>query len=276
VAGPSDPPPEPSGRGAILAAGGLAAAAWLGLWWVMLRPASGLAGGLVPLGLIVLATILALQLARARAEAAALRAELAALRTRAARATQDRAARRDAPDAEAEAEAEAQPDLPLGNDPGEDLPLPDLIRALHFPETEDDREGLRAMARALKDPRAGQVVQAAQDMLTLLSQHGLYVDDFTPDDPGPAAWRAAAAGDTAGAAALGRLGDAAPVDACRDKLRADAVYRDTAHHFLRRFDQLLADRAHQMTDEALEALAATRSARAFRLIGTAADIFGEA
>ena len=80
-----------------------------------------------------------------------------------------------APKRTAESE-EDQGLLALGT-PAEELspPLPteDFIRALHFPETAEDEEGFTALRRALRDRRTAQIVQASQDVLTLLSQDGI-------------------------------------------------------------------------------------------------------
>lgn len=159
---------------------------------------------------------------------------------------------------------------PGGN---EDLSLPDLIRALHFPETPDDMAGFRALQRALRHHKAGQVVQAAQDMLTLLSQDGLYMDDIDPDSLDPAIWRRIAAGERQAAPPPAAAADEAAIRTCAERMRGNTVYRDTAQHFLRRFDQMLADMVPEISDEAIEAMAATRSARAFLLVGRAAGVF---
>ena len=65
------------------------------------------------------------------------------------------------------------------------LPQADFIRALHFPETAEDEAGFAALRRALKDRKAAQLIQAAQDVLTLLSQDGIYMDDLSPDRARP-------------------------------------------------------------------------------------------
>ena len=49
------------------------------------------------------------------------------------------------------------------------LPKGVLLRALNFPETQDDAEGFDALCLALKDRKAAQLVQASQDVLILLS-----------------------------------------------------------------------------------------------------------
>lgn len=307
---------RPSGPAATLLAGAIAALAWIAAGYLLSR-GGGSGWGLLTLVLpvlpIALATWLAMRLDALRREAAGLRAELDAMRQQAARLGRDRTARapgatvpdtapapqaksapaparpaRTPPEptaarADPPTETRSQPGLPL--DPGDEanveLTLPDLIRALHFPETRDDRQGLRALARALRHHKAGLVVQAAQDMLTLLSQQGIYMDDLAPPEPPTGLWRRLAAGDRS--ADLAAFADLGPdghnrdpdqrVARCAHRLRDDTVFRDTAHHFLRRFDRMLADMVPDLEDPAIEALAATRSARAFRLVGAAAGMF---
>ncbi|EAU46904.1 hypothetical protein R2601_13819 [Salipiger bermudensis HTCC2601] len=95
------------------------------------------------------------------------------------------------------AAADDQPRLSLGT-PAEALQPPvanaDFIRALNFPETAEDEEGFAALRRALKDRQSAQLIQAAQDVLTLLSQDGIYMDDLRPDLARPELWRAFAEG----------------------------------------------------------------------------------
>jgi hypothetical protein len=70
----------------------------------------------------------------------------------------------------------------------------DFITALNFPETAEDREGFRALRRAMQDRRAAELITASQDILTLLSQEGIYMDDLTPDRARPEIWRRFAEG----------------------------------------------------------------------------------
>jgi len=84
----------------------------------------------------------------------------------------------------------------------------DLIRALNFPETADDEEGFAALRRAMQDRNAAQLIQAAQDILTLLSQDGIYMDDLRPDRARPEIWRMFGQGSRGRAvAALGGIRD---------------------------------------------------------------------
>ncbi|MDO6584141.1 hypothetical protein Q4543_01305 [Salipiger sp. 1_MG-2023] len=154
------------------------------------------------------------------------------------------------------------------------LPNSDLIRALNFPETAEDAEGFAALRRALKDRPAAQLIQAAQDVLTLLSQDGIYMDDLRPDLARTEIWRAFAAG-TRGReiAALGGVRDRASLALTAGRMKQDPIFRDAAHHFLRLFDRAVARFAPEASDAELSELANTRSSRAFMLLGRVAGTF---
>lgn len=172
-----------------------------------------------------------------------------------------------------------QPGLAFGGP--EDRPPPpglaprEIIRALNFPEHSDDREGFRALRRALADRETGRLVRAAQDALTLLSQEGLYMDDLAADRAHPDLWRRFAAGERgASMAQIGGIRAPAPLEKVAARMRADPIFRDTAHHFLRQFDRQLASFAPTATDAELAALAETRTARAVMLLGRVTGMFG--
>ncbi|AXI45319.1 hypothetical protein C1J03_04255 [Sulfitobacter sp. SK012] len=170
-----------------------------------------------------------------------------------------------------------QPALALGTQSA-DIALPlatdDLIRALNFPETAEDEVGFAALRRALKDRSAAQLIQAAQDVLTLLSQEGIYMDDLRPDRARPEVWRQfgqGARGRTI--AALGGIRDRSSLALTAGRMKEDPIFRDAAHHFLRRFDRLFADFEKDASDGEISALADTRTARAFMLLGRIAGTF---
>ncbi|WP_242494144.1 hypothetical protein [Salipiger sp. IMCC34102] len=149
-----------------------------------------------------------------------------------------------------------------------DMPLPDLIRALNFPEDDRDTAGFDALRRALKDPLAGRLVKASQDVLTLLSQDGIYMDDLPPDRARPEVWRRFAKGERGRAmAALGGVRDRSSLALTAGRMREDVIFRDAAHHFLRLFDRTLMAVEPRATDAELVDLADTRTARAFMLLG---------
>lgn len=172
---------------------------------------------------------------------------------------------------------EEQPSLALGTAPDENLPpltSVDLIRALNFPENERDEAGFVALRRALKDRRARQLIQAAQDVLTLMSQDGIYMDDLQPDLARPEVWRRFARGERGRAvAALGGIRDRSCLALTMNRMREDTIFRDSGHHFLRLFDKMLTAFEPDASDEEIIALSDTRTARAFMLMGRVTGAF---
>lgn len=155
---------------------------------------------------------------------------------------------------------------PLSND--------DFIRALNFPETAEDEEGFAALRRALRDRKTAHLIQAAQDVLTLLSQDGIYMDDLRPDMARIEIWRAFAQGARGrSVAALGGVRDRSSLALTAGRMKQDSIFRDAAHHFLRRFDQTFAEFEPMASDEEISAVGNTRTARAFMLLGRVAGTF---
>ena len=175
------------------------------------------------------------------------------------------------------APAEDQPVLALGTPADEitpPLPAADFIRALNFPETAAAEEGFAALRRALRDRTTGQLITAAQDILTLLSQDGIYMDDLRPDRARTEVWRAFAAGGRGKTiAALGGVRDRSSLALTAGRMKQDPIFRDTAHHFLRKFDTTFASFAETASDGEIQALSDTRTARAFMLLGRVAGTF---
>jgi hypothetical protein len=173
--------------------------------------------------------------------------------------------------------ADDQPALALGT-PAEALaaPLatPDLIRALNFPDSPDDAEGFRALRLALADREAARLIRAAQDVLTLLAQDGIFVDDLRPDRARPEVWRRFAQGERGRAiAALGGSRGRSCLALTAARMRADPVFRDAAHHFLRQFDRGFQGLEKHATDAEIAELSDTRTARAFMLFGRVSGVF---
>ncbi len=170
-----------------------------------------------------------------------------------------------------------QPALALGT-PAEDLRAPlsvaDFIRALQFPETPDDKEGFRSLRLALEDRAVAKLIRAAQDVLTLLSQEGIYMDDLKPELSRPELWRRFAGGERGRTiAALGGIRDRSSLALTAGRMREDPVFRDAAHHFLRTFDKTFATFEKNATDAELADMADTRTARAFMLFGRVTGTF---
>ena len=170
-----------------------------------------------------------------------------------------------------------EPSLALGT-PAEELRPPlsiiDFIRALQFPENADDRDGFRALRRALEDRKVAKLIRAAQDVLTLLSQEGIYMDDLTPDRARPEVWRRFANGERGRAiAGLGGVRDRSCLALTASRMREDTIFRDAGHHFLRTFDKTFAEFEKNANDADLAAMAETRTARAFMLFGRVTGTF---
>lgn len=171
-----------------------------------------------------------------------------------------------------------QPALALGAGPHDNQPPPvapaDFIRALNFPEDAADAEGFRAMRAALADRTAAKVIRAAQDVLTLLSQQGIFTDDLAADRAQPDLWRRFAQGARGReVASLGGVRDREALALVAHRMREDPVFRDAGHHFLRSFDRAFSAFEAQASDADLVALAQTRTARAFMLVGRVAGTF---
>lgn len=173
--------------------------------------------------------------------------------------------------------AQEQPALGLETQPDDGRPpiaVDEFIRALNFPDNADDKEGFRCLRLALEDREAARLIRAAQDVLTLLSQDGIYVDDLRPDRARPEIWRRFAAGERGRTiAALGGIRDRSSIALTGGRMRNDPVFRDAAHHFLRQFDRSFQTFEKTATDEDIVELSNTRTARAFMLFGRVAGVF---
>jgi hypothetical protein len=177
------------------------------------------------------------------------------------------------------AAAKAAAPVPAREAPSPELPLlpgtpeaarpawPTLVRALDFPRDADDEAGFRALREALRHHSLAQMLQAAEDVLNLLSQEGVFVDELPMDPVDPAAWRRFIAGKRgAEVAAVGGIRDERALEVTRGLMKGDSIFRDTALFFQRRFDSVLSEFAADADDAALAELANTRSARAFVLL----------
>jgi type II secretory pathway pseudopilin PulG len=175
------------------------------------------------------------------------------------------------------AAGEDQPGLALGT-PAEDLTPPisvaDFIAALNFPDSAEDKDGFRALRLALENRTTSKLIRASQDVLTLLSQDGIYMDDLTPDSARPDLWRRFAQGERGRSiAALGGIRDRNSLALTAGRMREDPVFRDAVHHFLRQFDRTFQAFEPNAGDADLVDLAETRTARAFMLCGRVSGTF---
>lgn len=158
---------------------------------------------------------------------------------------------------------------------GDPLAIEDYITALNFPDSPDDAEGIRALHTALAHEPTAKLIRAAQDVLTLMANDGVFMDDLPVDPSSPAAWRRLAR-DGRGAALgpMGALVSPQVFEHVAARMSGDQVFHDAAHHFLRQFDRSLAALAEVGDDHDLAALGETRTARAFLLLGRVAGSLG--
>ncbi|MCC5986397.1 MAG: hypothetical protein JJT95_01870 [Pararhodobacter sp.] len=155
-----------------------------------------------------------------------------------------------------------------------DIGHDELIRALHFPEDEDDTEGFAALRRALGNHATAELIRSAQAVLSGLALEGIYMDQLTPDRTRPEIWRAFALGTRGPAvAALAGVRDRSCLALSAARMRADPEFRDAVHRFLRAFDRCLRAFEPEASDAQIARLAETRSARAFMLLGRVAGVF---
>ena len=182
-----------------------------------------------------------------------------------------------APAPQPPANSEGQRALELGT-PAEALELPisvsDFTRALNFPENVDDHEGFAALRHALHDRRSARLVQASQDILTLLSQEGIYMDDLRQEKVPATYWRNFAAGERGDSISrLGGVRDRSSLTLTAGRMREDPVFRDAAHHFIRQFDLSFVEFVKNASDDDIMTFSDTRTARAFMLLGRVAGTF---
>lgn len=158
-----------------------------------------------------------------------------------------------------------------------DLSPVTVIRALNFPDGPDDREAIAALRDTLRDPDHARLIRSAQDVITLLADRGIYTDELEAGPADVSAWRRFAEGQRGSAvSAVGAVRNAELLDAATAEMRADDVFRDAVHHFLRLFDRSVTALMPDMGDDDIAWLAQTRSALAFMLLARAAGLFGQA
>lgn len=175
------------------------------------------------------------------------------------------------------AASDVQPRLELGPLPADEarpLDLSLVAQALNFPDSPDDHAGVRALRLALENHAMAKMIRAAQDVLTLLSQDSIYIDDLVSAVAPASIWRLFASGERgAQIAQLKQTGGPEILSQVAVRMRADTIFRDAAHHFLRQFDRTLTRYEQLAEDDDLLALARSRTARAFLLIGRVTGTF---
>ncbi len=168
-----------------------------------------------------------------------------------------------------------QPDLPLRTTNVSERPeWNELVRALDFPKDDQDFEGFRALQSVLKYPPLAQLLQSAEDVLTLLSQEGVYMDEIAVDEVDPDHWRRFFCG-ARGSSVEGanRVRDPHAIEQAGTLLRTDPIFRDAAMFFQQRFNQALSGIVPDAGDREILDISNTRSGRAFMLLSGVGGAF---
>lgn len=172
----------------------------------------------------------------------------------------------------------AQHALPL--EPGaaaapEQLRWDSVVRALDFPRDKSDKAGFAALRATLKDPEFAELLQAAEDVLTLFSEDGLYMEDAKTVPASVEDWRRYAAGARgAEIAAVGGVSDEKTLAKVHERMRRDIIFRDSALHFLRRFDRLIRRMTRELgADPMILEAADSRTGRAFMILARVSGAF---
>lgn len=171
----------------------------------------------------------------------------------------------------------AQPALPLEPEtaPPAGIRWDSVVRALDFPRDEKDRKGFAALRAALKEREFADLLQAAEDVLTLLSADGIYMEDFALEPARVEDWIAYAGGARgADVSAVGGIVDEETLTIVHGRMRSDVIFRDSALHFLRRFDRLIGRMARELgADPMILDAADSRTGRAFMIIARVTGAF---
>lgn len=148
-----------------------------------------------------------------------------------------------------------------------------LIRALNFPNDEHDTIGFEIMRRAFGDRSVQSVMAASHNILTMLSQDGIYVDDLPPSRIPAEAWRGIARRERSEVIESFEVTrDPAMLAVIKDRLHDDIEFRDGGQHLVVHFQQLLVTFEAQLTDTNFLELGETRTARAFLLLSEACAV----
>lgn len=172
----------------------------------------------------------------------------------------------------------AQPALPFGADapaPVEGVPWESVVRALDFPKDERDREGFAAIRQVVADRTFAELLQASEDTLSLLAEEGLYMEDLIVEHGSVADWIRYADGTRGGeVSSIAGILDEPTLDSVRARLKKDAVFRDAALHFMRRYDRVLRRMTEELgPDPLIIETADSRTGRAYMIVARVTGAF---
>ncbi|GLQ35861.1 hypothetical protein GCM10007939_21450 [Amylibacter marinus] len=154
------------------------------------------------------------------------------------------------------------------------MPVADLIKAINFPNGSADKDGFRALRRAMEDRKLREMLDHAQRVMSMLTSDGIFMDDLSPDRPVASAWRDFAKGARGkSVTTVGGARDKAVLAITRARMKTDPDFREHAHYFLQMFDRMLFDYEPQLKNHEITDLADTRSARVFMILARIGGAF---
>ena len=74
------------------------------------------------------------------------------------------------------------------------MSVADFLAALNFPDDAKDKDGFRALRRAMEERKLRNLLESSQGVMSLLTEDGIFMDDLNPDRPVSGAWRKFAEG----------------------------------------------------------------------------------
>lgn len=143
----------------------------------------------------------------------------------------------------------------------------EFLIALHFPKTAEDERGFGVMEQAYGFEPMVRPLDAAKELLTVLSHMKLYLEDLPDFRVGAAFWGKLIAGQEPPLS--GAEIDADIVARLSSHLKEDSELTRKAEAFHAAFRELLIEVADELTPKTLESLDQTRSGRAYLLIKAA-------
>lgn len=172
---------------------------------------------------------------------------------------------------------ETQITLPLAGVMQPALPpmsVNDFISALNFPDDAKDKDGFRALRRAMEERKLRNLLESSQSVMSLLTKDGIFMDDLNPDRPVSGAWRKFAEGVRGSeVASVGGVLDKAVLGISRARMKSDPDFRQQVLHFLQQFDQVLVEYEPRLQNHEITDLADTRTARCFMVMARVSGAF---
>jgi hypothetical protein len=154
------------------------------------------------------------------------------------------------------------------------MPVADFIAALNFPDDAKDKDGFRALRRAMEERKLRNLLESSQSVMSLLTEDGIFMDDLNPDRPISGAWRKFAEGARgADVASVGGIMDKAVLGISRARMKSDPDFRHLVLQFLQHFDQVLVEYEPRLQNHEITDLANTRTARCFMVLARVSGAF---